>query len=48
MGERPDRSVFQPEFNRSLRVERAPADRTDELGALSAPPEPVAASEGSR
>lgn len=35
MGERPDRSAFQPEFNRSLRVETAPADRTDELGALA-------------
>jgi hypothetical protein len=35
MGERPDRSVFRPEFNRSLRVQTAPADRTDELGALA-------------
>jgi hypothetical protein len=35
MGERPDRSVFQPKFNRSLRVETAPADRTEELGALA-------------
>jgi hypothetical protein len=35
MGERPDRSVFQPKFNRSLRVETAPTERTDELGALA-------------
>lgn len=35
MGERSDRSVFEPKFNRSLRVEGSASEMTGNLGALA-------------